>query len=145
MTRYLINSFNKLCAAFISQYLYSVRQKRNISSLQTILKQEHKSIRDFTRRFKQAVQQIESYSMDVVLQNFKRSFKSSTLFFQLLSLDPPAMREELYKWAYRYSILEDNIRAATQTVMITSQSLEGNKMSGKRPSKSKEVHNRDRK
>ena len=33
-----INLFNELWAAFISQYLCSVRQKRNISSLQTLLK-----------------------------------------------------------------------------------------------------------
>ena len=33
-----INWFNKLWAAFILQYLCSVQQKRNISSLQTILK-----------------------------------------------------------------------------------------------------------
>ena len=67
LPRYLINSFYKLWAAFISQYLYLVRQKRNISSLQTILKQEEESIRDFRRRFGQAVEQIESYSMDAVL------------------------------------------------------------------------------
>ena len=70
---YSINSFNELWVAFLSQYLCSVRKKRNISSLQTI--------RDFTRRFGQAVQQIESYSMDVVLQNFRRSFGPSTPFF----------------------------------------------------------------
>ena len=62
-----INSFNELWAAFVSQYLCSVRQKRNISSLQTILKQEIESIRDFTMRFEQAVQKIESYSMDAIL------------------------------------------------------------------------------
>ena len=76
-----INSFNELWAEFISKYLCSVRQKRNICSLQTILKQEGESIRDFTRRFRQAVQQIESYSMDAVLQNFRRSFGPSTPFF----------------------------------------------------------------
>ena len=53
-----INSFNDLWAAFVSQYLYSVRQKRNVSSLQAILKQEAESIRDFTRRFGQVVQQV---------------------------------------------------------------------------------------
>ena len=57
-----LNSFGELWAAFITQYLCSVRQKGNISSLQ--------SIREFTRRFGQAVQQIDTYSMDVVLQNF---------------------------------------------------------------------------
>ena len=42
-----INSFNELWATFISQYLCSVQQKRDISSLQTILKQEGDSISRF--------------------------------------------------------------------------------------------------
>ena len=46
-----INSFNEVWAAFISQYLCSVRKKRNINSLQTILKEEGEPIREFTRRF----------------------------------------------------------------------------------------------
>ena len=121
-----------------------MQEKRNISFLQTILKQEE-TIRDFTRRFRQAVQQIESYSMDVVLQNFRRSFRLSTPFFQSLSLDPLATREELYKRANRYSMLEDNILTPTQTVMITNQPTEGNKSPRKKPSESKEGQNRDRK
>ena len=67
LPRYSINSFNELWVVFISQYLCLVRQKRNIRSLQTILKREEESICDFTRRLGQAVQQIESYSMDAVL------------------------------------------------------------------------------
>ena len=51
-----INSFNELWIVFISQYLCSVWQKRNISSLQTIVKQEEENIRDFTRRFGPVVQ-----------------------------------------------------------------------------------------
>ena len=43
-----INSFSELWATFISQYLCSVQQKGNISSLQAILKREDESIRDFT-------------------------------------------------------------------------------------------------
>ena len=52
--RLLRNSVNlliELWTVFISQYLCSVRQKRNISSLHTIIKQEEETIRDFTRRF----------------------------------------------------------------------------------------------
>ena len=60
--------------------------------------------------------------MDVVLQNFRRSFGPTTPFFQSLSLDPPATMEELYRWVDKYSTLEDNIRAASQMVMITEQS-----------------------
>ena len=60
--------------------------------------------------------------MDAVLQNFRRSFGPTTSFFHSLSLDPPATMEELYRRADKYSTLEDNIRAASQTVMITAQS-----------------------
>ena len=50
-----LDSFDELWAAFVSQYLCSVRQKRNISSLQSIFKRDDESIRDFTRIFGQAV------------------------------------------------------------------------------------------
>ena len=76
-----LNSFSELWAAFVSQYLCSVRQKGNISSLQSIFKRDDESIRDFTRRFGQAVQQIDTYSMDAVLQNFRKSFRPTTPFF----------------------------------------------------------------
>ena len=121
-----INTFRELWAAFVSQYLCSVRQKGNISSLQSILKREDESIRDFTRRFGQAVQQIDMYSMDAVLQNFRRSFGPTTPFFQSLSLDPPITMEELYRRADKFSTLEDNIRAVSQTVMITTQNNKSN-------------------
>ena len=117
-----INTFDELWAAFVSQYLCSIRQKGNIISLQSILKREDEFIQDFTRRFGQAVQQIDVYSMDAILQNFRISFGPTTPFFQSLSLDPPATMEELYRRADKFSMLEDNIRAASQTVMITTQS-----------------------
>ena len=71
--------------------------------------------------------------MDAVLWNFRRSFAPSTPFFHSLSLDPSATMEELYRRAYRYSTLEDNIRAATQTVMITSKPSGSSKLKGKKP------------
>ena len=83
--------------------------------------------------------------MDAVLQNFRRSFGPSTPFFHSLSLDPPATMEELYRRADRYSTLEDNIRAATQTVMITNQPAEKDKLAGKNPSTSNKGQNGDRK
>ena len=127
---------------FVSQYLCSVRQKGNISSLQAILKREDESIRDFTRRFEQVVQQINIYSMDVVLQNFQRSFGPTTPFFQSLSLDPPATIKELYRRADKFSTLEDNIQAPSQTVMITTQS---GKPAAKGSSEQKSSQNKDQK
>ena len=75
--------------------------------------------------------------MDAVLQNFRRSFGLYTPFFQSLSLDFPATIEALYRRTDRYSMLEDNISAATQTVMITSQLAEGNKSLRNKSSESK--------
>ena len=129
-----ISTFGELWAAFVSQYLCSIRQKGNISSLQSILKREDESIQDFTRRFCQAVQQIDIYSMGAVLQNFRRSFVMTTPFFQSLSLDPPVTTEELYRRADKFSTLEDKIMAASQTVMITTHN---NKPAAKGPSKQK--------
>ena len=70
--------------------------------------------------------------MDVVLQNFRKSFAPFTPFFYSLLLDLPATMEELYRRTDRYSTLEDNIRAATQTVMITSKPAGNGKPEGKK-------------
>ena len=137
-----INTFGELWAAFVSQFLCSVRQKGNISSLQSIIKREDESIRDFTRRFGQTVQQIDIYSMDAVLQNFRRSFRPTTPFFQSLSLDPLATMEELYRRADKFSMLEDNIRAASQTVMITAQNT---KPAARSPSEQKRSQGKSQK
>ena len=72
--------------------------------------------------------------MDAVLQNFRRSFGPTTPFFQSLSLDPPVTMEELYRRADKFSTLEDNIRAASKTVIITTQS---GKPAAKGPSEQK--------
>ena len=68
-----------------------------------------------------------------------------TPFFHSLSLDPPAIMEELYKRENRYSMLEDNIRVVTQTVMITNQPVEKDKPVGNKSSMSKEGQSKDRK
>ena len=70
--------------------------------------------------------------MDTILQNSRKSFAPFTPFFHSLSLDPPTTMEELYKRADRYSTLEDNIRAATETVMIISKLIGNNKSEGKK-------------
>ena len=137
-----INTFGELSVGFVSQYLCFVRQKRNISFLQSIFKREDKSIWDFTCKFGQAVQQIDVYSMNAVLQNFRRSFGPTTPFFQSLSLDPPKTMEELYRRTDKFSTLEDNIRAASQTVMITTQN---NKLATKGQSEQKSNQSKSQK
>ena len=82
-----INTFGELWVAFVFQYLCSVRQKGNISSLQSILKREDESIRDFTRMFRQAVQQSTIWM---------RSYKT----FEE-ALDQPPCSSNLYPWTRR--------------------------------------------
>ena len=66
----------------------------------------------------------------------------TTPFFQSLSLDPPATMEEFYRWADKFYTLEDNIRAASQTVMITAQS---NKPVAKGPSEQRRSQGKSQK
>ncbi|KAJ9691181.1 hypothetical protein PVL29_013379 [Vitis rotundifolia] len=68
-----VDNFWDLSEAFVGQYLCSARHKQNFSTLQNIKMQENESLREFVKRFGQAVLQVEAYSMDAVLQIFKRS------------------------------------------------------------------------
>ena len=59
--------FQDILKAFLGHYLCFARQKHNISTLQNIKLQENESLKDFMKRFGQAVLQVESYNMDVIL------------------------------------------------------------------------------
>ena len=53
--------------------------------------------------------------------------------------------EELYRQKDRYSTLEDNIRAATQIVMITSKPVGSSKLEGKKSPESREGQGKNEK
>ena len=84
--------------------------------------QENESLREFVKHFGQAVLQVKSYSMDVVLQIFKRSICPGTPFFESLAKKSPTTMDDLFRGAKKYSMLEDNVRAATQQILVTGQS-----------------------
>ncbi|RVW81072.1 hypothetical protein CK203_045368 [Vitis vinifera] len=52
--------------------------------------------------------------MDAVLQIFKRSICPGTPFFESLAKKPPTTMDDLFRRANKYSMLEDDVRAATQ-------------------------------
>ena len=76
--------------------------------------QENESLREFVKRFRQTMLQVESYSMDTILQIFKRSIYQGTPFFVSLTKKPPTTMDNLFQWANKYSMLEDDVRTATQ-------------------------------
>ncbi|RVW27409.1 hypothetical protein CK203_095433 [Vitis vinifera] len=83
--------------------------------------QENETLREFVKRFRQAVLQVESYSMDAILQIFKRSICLGTPFFEFLAKKPPTSMDDLFRHASKYSMLEDDVRAATQQVLVVGQ------------------------
>ncbi|XP_034690630.1 uncharacterized protein LOC117918233 [Vitis riparia] len=83
--------------------------------------QENKSLRAFVKRFGQVVLQVEAYSMDVVLQIFKRSLCPGIPFFESLAKKPPMTMDDLFQRASKYSMLEDDVRATTQQILVAEQ------------------------
>nr|CAN68426.1 hypothetical protein VITISV_022197 [Vitis vinifera] len=100
--------------------------KQNISTLQNIKMQENESLREFVKRFGQAVLQVEACSMDAVLQIFKRSICPGTPFFESLAKKPPTTMDDLFRRANKYSMLEDDVRAATQQVLVAGRPSRSN-------------------
>ncbi|RVW51167.1 hypothetical protein CK203_078079 [Vitis vinifera] len=72
--------------------------------------------------------------MDAVLQIFKRSICPGTPFFESLAKKPPTTMDDLFRRANKYSMLEDDVRAATQQVLVVGQtSRSGAERSAKLP------------
>ncbi|RVW13351.1 hypothetical protein CK203_095765 [Vitis vinifera] len=83
--------------------------------------QENETLREFVKLFGQAVLQVESYSMDAILQIFKRSICLGTPFFESLFKKPPTSMDNLFRRASKYSMLEDDVCAVTQQVLVAGQ------------------------
>ena len=83
--------------------------------------QENESLREFVKRFGQVVLQVEAYNMNAVLQIFKRSICPDTPFFESLVKKTPTTMDDLFRRASKYSILEDDVRATTQQILVVGQ------------------------
>ncbi|RVW83674.1 hypothetical protein CK203_046039 [Vitis vinifera] len=92
------------------------RHKQNISTLQNIKMQDNESLREFVKRFGQAVLQVEACSMDAVLQIFKRSICPGTPFFESLAKKPPTTMDDLFR-------RPTNIQCSKMTYAATQQVL----------------------
>ena len=65
--------------------------------------------------------------MDIVLQIFKKSICPSTPFFESLAKKLPTTMDDLFKQANKYSMLENDIHAATQQVLVTNRPARNSK------------------
>nr|CAN80571.1 hypothetical protein VITISV_004508 [Vitis vinifera] len=129
-----VGNFRDLSEAFVGQYLCSARHKQNINTLQNIKMQDNESLREFVKRFGQVVLQVEACSMDAVLQIFKRSICPGTPFFESLAKKLPTTMDDLFRHANKYSMLEDDVRAATQQVLVARRPSGGDAERNAKPS-----------
>ena len=104
--------------------------------------QENESLREFMKCFGQAILHVESYSMDVVLQIFKQSICPGTPFFESLAKKPPTTMDDLFQHANKYSMLEDDVRAATQQILVTDQSVRNGAARNLKSSSQRRLSNR---
>ncbi|RVW70506.1 hypothetical protein CK203_056143 [Vitis vinifera] len=93
---------------------------------QNIKMKDNESLREFVKRFGQAVLQIEVCSMDAVLQIFKRSICPGTPFFESLAKKTSYNDGRFVQTANKYSMLEDDVRAATQQVLVAGRASRDN-------------------
>ena len=94
---------------------------------------ENESLREFVKQFGHAILQVESCIIDPVLQIFKRNICSGTPLFESLTKKPPSTMDNLFKRANKYSMLEDDVHAATQQVLVTIRPVRNNSGGSSKP------------
>ena len=65
--------------------------------------------------------QVETCSIDALLQAFKCSIGSGTLFFESLSKKPPETIDELFRRSNKYAMLEDDLQVVTSLILVSTQ------------------------
>ncbi|RVW40899.1 hypothetical protein CK203_076902 [Vitis vinifera] len=95
-----------LIGGFCGQYLCSARHKQNISTLQNIKMQDNESLREFVKRFGQAILQTPP-------------------FFESLVKKPPTTMDDLFRRANKYSCSKTTYEQATQQVLVVGQASRG--------------------
>ena len=85
------------------------------------------------KRFGQTVLQVESYNIDVILQIFKWSISPGMPFFESIAKKPPITMDDLFRWVNKHFILENDVRAASQQVLVTNYLTKNDKVGSSKP------------
>lgn len=81
--------------------------------------------------------------MDVVLQIFKRSICPRIPFFESLAKKPPTTMDDLFRRANKYFMLEDDVCAATQQILVADQTMRNDAVRNLKPSSQRGPLNRE--
>ena len=96
------------------RYMCSVRQKLSVASLFHDKMRKGESIRKFMKCFGAVILQLESVTIELIMQAVKETIQPNTPFFASLSLDPPGSVDELLQHANQYVMLEDEVAVASK-------------------------------
>ena len=86
------------------------------------------------KRFGQVVLQVESCSIDIILEIFKWSTSLGMPFFESLAKKPLVTIDDMFRRADKYSMLEDDVWVASQKVLVTKHPTKNDKGESSKPS-----------
>ena len=96
----------ELSETFTIRYLCFVKQKQSVTNMFRAKVERGESLRDFMKRFGWIIHQLDTMSMDSVMQPIKQVVKSNSQFSSSISLKPPTLIDELFQRASKYSSYE---------------------------------------
>ncbi|RVX02379.1 hypothetical protein CK203_028411 [Vitis vinifera] len=117
-----VGNFRDLSEAFVGQYLCSARHKQNISTLQNIKMQDNESLREFVKRIWSSRTSGRGLQHGCCPTDLQAKHLSRHSIFRITSKKPPTTMDDLFRRANKYSMLEDDVRAATQQVWLLEAS-----------------------
>ena len=88
---------------------------------------ESETLCQFMHKFTQAMLQVETCSMDALLQPFKCSIGSGTPFFESISKKPPETINDLFRRANKYVMLKKSLQVVTNLVLVSTQAAQARK------------------
>ncbi|XP_026428594.1 uncharacterized protein LOC113324488 [Papaver somniferum] len=107
-----IGTYHKLVDKFCSHYKYNRRDRKGCHALFLLGIRKEKSIRQFTRRFKQELADVVGANDQVVIVSYKQAYQYDQRgVYGSLVKRPPKTLEELYDQAEEYARVEDDSKA----------------------------------
>lgn len=107
-----IHSFVQLAELFEEKYRFNEKPKKGADALFTLQMERTESLRNFVKRFRSMLSEIQGGNDNVVVQAFKHALNSNQEeLYRSLARKPPATVSALLEKAERYAQEEDDLKA----------------------------------
>ncbi|XP_026459809.1 uncharacterized protein LOC113360518 [Papaver somniferum] len=127
-----IGTYHELVGSFCSQYKYNKRDRKGCHALFLLGTRKEESIRQFTRRFKQELADVDGANDQVVITAYKQAYQHDQRgVYGSLVKRPPNTLEELYDRAEEYARVEDDSKAQEEVNRSSNHPNDGKKYKSK--------------